>query len=215
MRQMLVQQEDVFHYITLMNESYAQPSMPEGVQEDLLQGLYCVSGPTPDEAHSVRVRLVGSGTILREVMAAAELLQSDWGVTTQVWSATSFSELERQARRADRHNRIHPQAKAQVPHVQRCLAGPAPVVVASDYVRAWPQLIAPYIRAPLTVLGTDGFGRSDTRTELRRFFEVDRQHIVLAALQALRECGQVTAADCAAALNRYGIEADEGPPWSR
>jgi pyruvate dehydrogenase E1 component len=135
------------------------------------------------------VRLLGSGTILREVIAAAELLASEWGVAAEVWSATSFSELARDAREVERFNRLHPSDEARLSHVQRCLAGNAPVIAATDYVRAWPQLIASYVDAPFTALGTDGFGRSDTRAALRSFFEVDRHHVVLAALTALRAQG--------------------------
>ena len=222
MRQMLQDQEDVFHYITLMNESYAQMSLPEGVEDDLLKGLYRLvpagSGLADSgagvSAAAPAVRLIGSGAILREVLAAAELLQADWGVSAEVWSATSFSELEREARAVDRHNRLNPEAPQRTSHVQRCLAGEVPVVAASDYVRAWPQLIGPHVKAPYTVLGTDGFGRSDTRTELRRFFEVDRHHVVLAALTALRQQGAVTARVCSQAIERYGLDAQASAPWT-
>jgi pyruvate dehydrogenase E1 component len=216
MRQMLEKQEDVFYYVTLMNENYAQPSLPAGVEDDLIRGLYRFSTHTPANSQTTRgrVRLLGSGTILREVIAAAELLAGDWGVEAEVWSATSFSELARDAREVERHNRLHPTETPRQSHVQRCLRGDAPVIAATDYVRAWPQLVAPHVHAPFTALGTDGFGRSDTRAALRRFFEVDRHHVVLAALTALRGQGQVDAATCAEAIARYGLAVDDVAPWT-
>ncbi|MFT3666708.1 alpha-ketoglutarate dehydrogenase [Piscinibacter sp.] len=212
MRQMVQEQRDVFHYLTLGNESYAQPSLPAGVHADLIKGLYRHAVHSPAQAKG-RVRLLGSGAILREVIAAAELLAGDWGVEAEVWSATSFSELAREAREVERHNRLHPAEAPRTSHVQQCLAGEAPVVAASDYVRAWPQLIASYIAAPFTALGTDGFGRSDTRAALRRFFEVDRAHVVLAALTALRAQGRVDAGACAEAIARYGIDPGAAASW--
>ncbi|HET7792361.1 MAG TPA: alpha-ketoglutarate dehydrogenase [Rhizobacter sp.] len=214
MRGMLERQEDVFYYVTLMNENYAQPSLPEGVEADVIKGLYRFA------THSVKkakgsVRLMGSGTILREVIAAAELLASDWNIESEVWSATSYSELARDAAEVERFNRLHPQAPQQTSHVRRCLGGDAPIVAASDYVRAWPQLVASHLSAPFVALGTDGFGRSDTRAALRSFFEVDRHQIVLAALTALRGQGQVDAATCAQAIARYGIDAEQRPSWTR
>ena len=213
MRQMMELQEDIFYYVTLMNENYPQPSLPSGIEADLVRGMYrhCVHRPT---GAIDTVRLVGSGAILREVIAAAELLASDWNITAEVWSATSFSELAREARDVERFNRLHPTEPAHWSHVQRCLAGSAPVIAASDYVRAWPQLIAPYVVASFTALGTDGFGRSDTRTNLRRFFEVDRHHVVLAALTALRALGQVDGATCAEAIKLYGLSPDAAPSWA-
>ena len=218
MRQMLEQQQDVFYYLTLMNENYAQPSLPAGVEGDILRGLYRYSAyPATDTAAAPgrpRVRLLGSGTILREVIQAAELLAQDWQVDAEVWSATSYSELAREAREVERCQRLQPLAAPAASHLQRCLAGAAPIVAASDYVRAWPGLVAPHLDAPLTILGTDGFGRSDTRAALRRFFEVDRHHIALAALTALRAAGQVSAEACASAVTRYGLGADDPAPWT-
>jgi len=212
MRQMMERREDVFYYVTLMNENYAQPSLPAGVEHDLIRGMYRYASHVPLNALAT-VRLVGSGTILREVIAAAELLASDWHIAAEVWSATSFSELAREAREVERFNRLHPSEPARTSHLQRCLAGDAPVIAATDYVRAWPQLIASYLRAPFTALGTDGFGRSDTRAALRRFFEVDRHHVVLAALTALRDQGQLDAVTCAEAIARYGLSPDAQPSW--
>ena len=212
MRQMLEQREDVFYYVTLMNENYAQPSLPDAVEADIVKGLYRFSAHAL-ETSNARVRLVGSGAILREVLAAAQLLADDWSVASEVWSATSFSELAREARDVERWNRLHPTEAPRVSHVARCLLGTDPVVAASDYVRAWPQLVSSHVRAPFIALGTDGFGRSDTRSELRRFFEVDRYHIVLTALSALREQGRVDAAHCAQAIERYAIDVGAPASW--
>jgi pyruvate dehydrogenase E1 component len=216
MRRMLEERRDEFHYVTLMNENYAQPSLPAGVEDDLIRGLYRFSTHAPANSQKTRgkVRLLGSGTILREVIAAAELLASDWGVEAEVWSATSFSELARDARAVERHNRLHPTEAPRSSHVQRCLPGDAPVIAATDYVRAWPQLVAPHVHAPFTALGTDGFGRSDTRAALRRFFEVDRHHVVLAALTALRSQGHIDAETCARAIARHGLAVDDVAPWA-
>ncbi len=213
MRQMLEQQQDVFYYVTLMNENYAQPSLPEGVAADVIKGLYRYAVHELPEARG-RVRLLGSGTILREAIAAAGLLAQDWQVQAEVWSATSFSELAREAREVERWNRLHPREAGRVSHVQHCLPGDTAIVAATDYLRAWPQLVAAYLSAPFVALGTDGFGRSDTRAALRSFFEVDRFQIVLAALTALREQGRVDAALCAQAIERYDIAAPPQPPWS-
>jgi len=215
MRQMLQEQRDVFYYVTLMNENYAQPSLPAGAEADVIRGLYRVAEvPVADAVSEVPVRLVGSGAILREAMAAADLLRDDWRIASEVWSATSFSELARDAREVERHNRLHPGQAPRTSHVARCLAGHAPVIAASDYVRAWPQSIAGSFDAPYTVLGTDGFGRSDTRAALRSFFEVDRHHIVLAALDALARAGRIDRALCGQAIQRYGMATEGDASWN-
>ena len=185
MQRMLVQQCDEFHYLTLMNENQAMPSLAAEVRGDLLKGLYRLQVFEP-AAPKARLRLLGSGTILREVLKAAALLADEHAIACEVYSATSYSELARQARELQRLDRVEPQPARRTSHVARLLAGSAPVVAASDYVRAWPQLIAEYIDARLVTLGTDGFGRSDTRAQLRRYFEVDAQAIVAAGLEALR-----------------------------
>ena len=187
MRRMLVEQRDEFHYVTMMNESYAMPSLPEGqaVREDLLKGLYRLHAEGP-AAPRARVRLLGSGAILREVLKAAAILAAEHRVACEVYSATSFSELAREAAALQQLDRDEPQDSPRVSHVARLLAGDAPVVAATDYVRAWPQLIAEYVNAPYVTLGTDGFGRSDTRQRLREYFRVDAASIVGAALHALR-----------------------------
>jgi pyruvate dehydrogenase E1 component len=163
----------------------------------------------------VGARLLGSGAILREVIAAAEMLAQQWGVGCEVWSATSYSELAREASQVARWNRLHPLQTPQVSHLEQCLPGDTPIIAASDYVRAYPQLIAPYLAAPFTVLGTDGFGRSDTRAALRRFFEVDRQHIIVAALDALARRGAIEPRILAQALARSGIDPELPAPWTR
>jgi pyruvate dehydrogenase E1 component len=213
MRQMLDFQQDVFYYVTLMNENYAQPSLPADAYDGVVKGMYRFAQQKAEAARG-KVRLVGSGSILREAIAAAELLAKDWHVDVEVFSATSFSELARDARDVDRHNRLHPKETPRISHVAQCLPGNAPVIAATDYVRSWPELIAPHIDAPFTALGTDGFGRSDTRAALRSFFEVDRHHIALAALTALRHQGSMDAAVCIEAIRRYSLLNDQPSPWT-
>ena len=205
--------EDLFYYLTVTNENYAQPSLPSKVEEGIVRGMYRFRGTGTSTRH--RVRLLGSGAILREVIAAADLLAADWTVETEVWSVTSFTELAREAREIERWNRLHPTEPARCSYVSQCLEGNSPIVAATDYVCAYPQLIAPFLEARLTALGTDGFGRSDTRAALRRFFEVDRHHIVLAALHALAHHGAIDKARAAAAIQRYRLDADSMPPWLR
>lgn len=211
-RQMLEQQEDVFYYITIMNENYAQPSLPQGVEGDIIKGMYRFSTVGTQNTRG-SVRLLGSGTILLEVIAASQLLAEDWGVASEVYSVTSFTELARDARAVERWNRLHPGEECRSSHIGDCLAGTAPVVAASDYVRAVPQLVASYIEPRYTVLGTDGFGRSDTRTALRTFFEIDRYQIALAALTSLARQGEVDTQLCAEAIARYGIDTNAVAAW--
>jgi pyruvate dehydrogenase E1 component len=204
LRRMVGEHEDVFYYLTIMNENYAQPAMPEGAQEGILRGMHVIR-----ESDDAKVQLLGSGTILREVLAGAELLQEDFGVGADVWSVTSFTELRRDGLAVERHNRLHPTADAQASYVEQALGErPGPVVAATDYIRALPDGIRPWVQAPYTVLGTDGFGRSDYRKALRRFFEVDRHHVVVAALHALGRDE-----DAAAAIEKYGIDPDVEAPW--
>jgi pyruvate dehydrogenase E1 component len=213
-RQMMERQDDVFYYVTVMNENYAQPPLPAGVAGDIVRGMYRL--PSDDSRRGeARVRLLGSGSILREVVAAAELLRDDWQIASEAWSVPSFGELAREAREVERRNRLHPTRAREASHVERCLAGDAPVVAATDYVRAYPQLIASYVGAPFVALGTDGFGRSDTRSALRGYFEIDRRHIAVAALDALARREHVPRSVVAQALDRYAIDADVSPPWSR
>ncbi len=188
LQRMLVQQCDEFHYLTLMNESYAMPSLPAAVHADVLAGLYLYA-QTEVAQPRARVRLLGSGAILREVLKAADILSTEHHIACEVFSATSYSELARDAREQQRLDREQPLPQRRISHVARLLAGPLPIVAASDYVRAWPQLIAEYVDARMVTLGTDGFGRSDTRERLRDYFAVDAAHIVQAALEVLRREG--------------------------
>ncbi|WP_428554006.1 alpha-ketoglutarate dehydrogenase [Pseudomonas edaphica] len=209
MRQMLEHDVDEFYYVTLMNENYPQPTLPAGVEAAIIKGMYRLQGATHP-----KVRLLGSGTLVREAQAAAQLLEEDWQVASEVFSVTSFSELARDARQVERWNRLHPQDMKRSSHVNACLPKGVPVIAVSDYVRAVPQMIASYLDSSYTVLGTDGFGRSDTRAALRDFFEVNRYHIVLAALTALVEQGRLEPEVCQQAIERYGVQAEREPSWT-
>ncbi|EIC30155.1 MULTISPECIES: pyruvate dehydrogenase (acetyl-transferring), homodimeric type [Methylomicrobium] len=212
LRRMYVNQEDIFYYITVMNENYEHPAMPKGIELDILKGMYLFRQGAKKKGP--RVQLLGSGSIFREVEAAAELLRSDWGVESDLWSCPSFTELARDGRDAERWSRLHPTEPARVPHVANCLANQqGPVIAASDYIRAFADQIRPYVSAPYTVLGTDGFGRSDTREKLRRFFEVDRYHVTVAALKSLADRGQFDAGKVEVAIAKYGIDPEVKAPW--
>ena len=216
-RSMMEEQRDEFYYITVMNENYAQPTLPPGASEDVLKGMYRFGGSTSKSAvisaKNKHVRLLGSGCILREVIAAADLLADDWGVSSDIFSVTSYSELARDANDVERWNRLHPNDADRTSHVQKMLEGSQPIVAATDYVRALPLLIAAHLDARYVTLGTDGFGRSDTRSALRRFFEVDRRHIALAALDALARENHLPRSTVADAISKYEIEPDSIAPW--
>ncbi|MEO8204202.1 MAG: pyruvate dehydrogenase, partial [Betaproteobacteria bacterium] len=210
-RRMLEAQEDVFYYLTVMNENYVHPSMPEAAAEGILRGMHLLHSDK-----GARVQLLGSGTILRESIAAAELLRKDWNIPSSVWSVTSFSELAREGFAIERDNRLNPLAPPKAGWVGACLGDTAgPVIAASDYVRAVPELIRGFVPRRYVVLGTDGFGRSDTRAALRDFFEVSREHIAVAALAALADDGGVSREVVAEAISRYGIDAGRPPSWTR
>ena len=213
-RQMLEQGSDVFYYITVMNENYAQPDLPDDAHEAVIKGMYLIGSHQPAESRG-RVHLLGSGAILREVIEAAKLLAEDWQVASNVWSVTSFSELARDARLVARYNRLHPEQPPRNSHIDACLSEELPVIAATDYVAAYPELISSYIRARFVALGTDGFGRSDTRDALRGFFEVDRYHIVVAALHSLVGERQVSSKTVTEAIARYGIDPNSDAPWAR
>jgi pyruvate dehydrogenase E1 component len=231
MRRMFTEQQDIFYYITLLNENYAHPALPEGAEEGILKGFYRLKGvgeagveadveaggvvgaDTGGEAgeeaeNTLRVQLAGSGAILNEVLAAAALLATDFGVASEVWSATSLTEVRRDGMAVERWNTLHPQSEPRVPYVQQCLAGhQGPLVVATDYMKIVADQIRPFVTDRRVVaLGTDGFGRSDTRESLRRFFEVDRHFIAVAALKALADDGVLPYARVAEAIARYGID---------
>lgn len=212
MTRMLDEKRDEFFYITVMNENYAQPSMKEGSREGIIKGLYHLSKKGDQSKPSVR--LIGSGTILLEVIAAADLLLNEFDISSDVYSATSFTELARDAADVERKNRLSARETPQKSHVEQLLDGDRPVIAASDYVRAFPQQIAPYIRARMTVLGTDGFGRSANRKALRRFFEVDRQHIALAAIESLVRDGDLPHSSLNEAINKLDIDPDTQAPWT-
>ena len=213
-RRMMTEGHDEFYYLTVMNENYAQPSMPPDAYDDIIKGMHRIVS-WPEKKSKKRVRLLGSGAILPEVVAASELLRVDWGVDAEVWSVTSFSELARDARTAERWNMLHPLEDARSSHVSRCLAGDEVVVAATDYVRAYPNLIAPFIAGAFVALGTDGFGRSANRADLRRFFEVDRHAVVVSTLHQLVKRGVIAADVVAEAIERYGISVDGEPSWER
>jgi len=214
LRRMYGQQDDVYYYVTVMNENYAHPGMPEGAAPGIIKGMYLFQSGS-GAPKSPRVQLLGSGTILREVIAAAELLQKDWGVTADVWSCPSFTELARDGRAVARENLRDPAGKQKRSYVETCLAErPGPVVAATDYVRAFPDQIRPYVPRRFVVLGTDGFGRSDTREKLRRFFEVDRWHVAAAALKALADDGAIPVAKAVEAIEKYGIDRNKPAPWT-
>jgi pyruvate dehydrogenase E1 component len=214
LRRMYVDQEDVYYYLTVLNENYTHPGMPEGAAPDIIRGMYRFkAGPRP--AGAPRVQLLGSGAIFREVIAAADLLRNHWGVESDLWGCPSFTELTRDGNAVHRENRLHPTAAAKRCHVERCLAETeGPVVAATDYVRAFAEQIRPYVPRRYVVLGTDGFGRSDTREKLRRFFEVDRFHVTVAALWALAQDGKLPATKVEEALQRYGIDPARPAPWT-
>jgi pyruvate dehydrogenase E1 component len=232
-RRMLQAQEDVFYYVTVMNENYAQPALPQDVREEtvegILRGMYLLR---PSQTHPLplrkgegqgggqgggpRVQLMGSGTILREVLAAAELLETEFGVAADVWSVTSFTELARDGMQVERWNRLHPEAPPRETWVEQRLKGHAgPAIAATDYVRAYAEQIRGLVKRPYAVLGTDGIGRSDTRSALRDFFEVDRRHIALAALKSLSERESLPAGVVTEAVARLGIDPARVDPWQQ
>jgi pyruvate dehydrogenase E1 component len=213
MRQMMEKQCDEFYYITVMNENYAHPSMPGGTEAHILKGMYQLGARGAANAPH-RVRLLGSGAILREVIAAADLLAADFSIASDIFSVTSFSELERDARAVERYNRQHPLEPPKESHLEHCLTGTAPIIAATDYVRAYPQLIAAHVNTRYVALGTDGFGRSDTRAALREFFEVDRNNIALAALSALVRDGRVQRDTLRTAIERYSLDTGRADPWT-
>ncbi len=205
LRRMVGEQEDVFYYVTLMNENYHHPAMPDGAQEGILKGMYPLRESTLKA--QARVQLLGSGTILNEVLAAAELLESEFGVAADVWSVTSFTELRREGVEVERWNMLNPLEEARRPYVAECFEGRrGPVVASTDYVRTFAEQIRQWVPNRYTVLGTDGFGRSDFRSALRRFFEVDRHYVTVAALRALAEDGTIDRTRVQEAIERFEID---------
>ncbi|HSV50508.1 MAG TPA: pyruvate dehydrogenase (acetyl-transferring), homodimeric type [Burkholderiaceae bacterium] len=221
MRRMYEQQEDVYYYITLMNENYPHPGLAdagEGAQEGILKGLYRLKDGGKTARKGLRVQLMGSGTILREVMAAAELLKADFNVTADIWSATSFNELRRDGMAAARWNLLHPTEAPRQSWVESCLQGSeGPVIASTDYMRSYADQVREYVQAAgrrYVVLGTDGFGRSDYRAKLRKFFEVDRYYVAVAALKALADEGAIKPQLVAEAIAKYGLDTERAAPWT-
>jgi pyruvate dehydrogenase E1 component len=211
---MYQEQQDIFYYITVMNENYAHPAMPAGAEEGILKGMYLLSEGQGDKK-APRVQLLGSGTILREVMAAADLLKADFGVVADVWSCTSFNELRREGLETERWNTLHPEKPQRKSFVERCLEGrQGPAVAASDYMKLFADQIRPFMKRSYRVLGTDGFGRSDFRKQLRRFFEVDRYYVAVTALKALADDGAIAASVIAQAIKKYSIDPEKPYPPS-
>jgi pyruvate dehydrogenase E1 component len=213
LKRMVEQQEDVFYYITLMNENYSHPGLKPGTEKDILKGLYQLQ--EGDKKAKLRVQLMGSGTILREAIAAAEVLKNDWNIAADVWSAPSFTLLARDGQDADRWNLLHPTEPPRLAHVTQSLQGTTgPIVATSDYMRTFAEQIRAFMPKGRNykVLGTDGFGRSDTRTKLREFFEVNRYYVTVAALKALAEDGAIDAKVVAQAIAKYGIDPNKPNP---
>jgi pyruvate dehydrogenase E1 component len=212
LRRMMQEQEDVYYYITLMNENYPHPAMPQGAEDGIVKGMYLLKDG--GKAKGPRVQLMGSGTILREVIAAADLLRDDFKVNADIWSVTSFNELRREGMSVDRWNLLHPTAERKASFVATALEGHAgPAVAATDYMRNFAEQIRPHIDRRYVVLGTDGFGRSDYRVNLRRFFEVNRHYVAVAALKALADDGELPAAKVAEAIKKYGLDTERPDPW--
>ncbi len=215
LRRMYEQQEDVYYYITVMNENYAHPPMPEGVEKGILRGMYLFSEGKVTKKNQLKVQLLGSGTILREVIAGAELLEKDFGISADIWSVTSFNELRRDGIEMARWNMLHPQDERRASYVEDCLRDRAgPVIAATDYMKAYADQIRGFLpqAAHYSVLGTDGFGRSDTRRALRRFFEVDRHHVAVAALKALADQEALPRKKVAEAIKQYGLDPEKPNP---
>jgi len=210
MRRMVQNQEDVYYYITLMNENYSHPEMPKGTEAGILKGMYAFS---KSKAKGPKVQLMGSGVILREVIAAAEMLEKDWGVSPDVWSVTSFTELRREGLDAERWNMLNPEKKPRLSYVAECLSGAeGPVISSTDYMKSFADQIRNFVPQRFVSLGTDGYGRSDSREALRSFFEVDRYYVVLAALKALADEGKLPASKAAEAIKKYKIDASRPNP---
>jgi len=210
LRRMYAEQENVFYYITCMNENYVHPAMPARVDQGILKGMYLLK---IGGRGMVRVQLMGSGTILREVEAAAELLETEFGIPGDVWSVTSFSELRREALEVDRWNTLHPKEEQRRSYVEACLADrEGPFVAATDYIKTVPDQIRQWVPGRYAVLGTDGFGRSDSRAALRKFFEVDRYSIAVAALKALADDGMLDVDTVMRAIEKFGIDPSKPDP---
>ncbi len=211
LRRMVQEQEDVFYYITTLNENYQHPDMPEGAENGIVKGMYLLRG---SDKPGQKVHLMGCGAILNEVVAGAEMLEQDFGLSCDVWSVTSFTELRREAEACERWNMLHPTEEPRVPYVAAKLKerGEAPVVASTDYVKLFADQIRPYVDSPYRVLGTDGFGRSDYRKKLREHFEVDRNFVALAAMKSLHDAQKVPASAVQDVITKYGINPEKPDP---
>lgn len=219
LRRMYVENEDIFYYITVMNENYKHPAMPQrkNIEQEILKGMYLLQESAKDGQYTVQ--LMGSGVILEEVLRAAELLKKDFNIDADVWSCPSFNELYRDAIETERYNRLHPMQEAKLPYIAQQLQGhQGPVIISSDYIRAFADRLVraiPKENGECVVLGTDGYGRSDSRANLRKFFEVDRYHVAIAALNALAKEGKIDKQTVQVAIDKYGINVDNAPSWKR
>ncbi|CAH0445721.1 Pyruvate dehydrogenase E1 component [Ralstonia syzygii subsp. syzygii] len=214
LRRMYVEQEDVYYYLTVMNENYEHPDMPAGVEADIIKGMYLFKKGV-ENSNAPRVQLLGSGTIFREVIAAAELLKKDWGVESDLWGCPSFTELAREGNAAARWNLLHPTETPRESHVEKMLKGVrGPVIASTDYVRTFAEQIRAFVSRRYVVLGTDGFGRSDTREKLRHFFEVDRHWVTVASLKALADEGVLPREKVAEALKKYNLDPNKPNPMT-
>jgi pyruvate dehydrogenase E1 component len=214
LRRMVADQEDIYYYITVMNENYAHPAMPEGAESGILRGMYRLAQGKPAKG-KLKVQLLGCGTILREVLAAAQMLEKDFGVAADIWSVTSFNELRRDGLETARWNLLHPESEPRRSYVEQCLRDHSgPVIAATDYMKAFAEQIRGFLPQPAHygVLGTDGFGRSDTRRALRGFFEVDRRYVAVAALKALADQEALPQKKVVEALRKYGVDPDKPNP---
>jgi pyruvate dehydrogenase E1 component len=206
--------ENCFYYVTTMNENYVHHAMPEGAEEGIIKGIYKLKAGTTKKKN--RVQLMGGGAILREVEAAADILRDDFDVESDIWSLTSVNELARQGQHISRHNTLHPEDSPKKAYITECLEdAEGPVIAATDYMKAYAEQLRAFIPGPsYTVLGTDGFGRSDTRSKLRHFFEVNRHFIVVAALKALADEGVIKPAVVSKAIKDFGLDATKPDPMT-
>jgi pyruvate dehydrogenase E1 component len=213
LERMLGAQEDVFYYITSLNENYVHPPMPDGAQEGIVKGMYLLKAASA-KAKGHKVQLLGSGAILREVIAGAEMLEKDFGIAADIWSVTSFTELRREALEVERWNMLHPTEPPRVPYVTQCLEqrGSTPVVASTDYMKLFADQIRPFVKGAYHVLGTDGFGRSDFRRKLRQHFEVDRRFVAVAALKGLADENKLPSTKVSEAIKKYGIDPERLSP---
>jgi pyruvate dehydrogenase E1 component len=214
LKRMYERDEDVYYYITTLNENYAHPAMPEGAEEGIVKGMYLLKRAPDGTPKGKKVQLMGSGAILREVIAGAELLEKDFGIHADIWSVTSFTELRREAMACERWNLLHPEEPARQSYVTQQLAsrGDAPVIASTDYMKLFADQIRPFVPQPYKVLGTDGFGRSDFRKKLRTFFEVDRHFVAVAALKSLADNQLLPARTVSEAIKKYGINTEKPDP---